>query len=110
LSVGVILHHDHEDVVEMRNAFGNRTFLRGCRACDRQGEQKQNYGFRFHGFFLSWKSIVGRPGDFRAYSTAATLPQSDYSTVTSWLQFGEIRRHWRVENRGRCAVTLEISS
>src|ERR1035441_4154518 len=77
----------------MRNAFGYRTFLRGRCDCDGRGEKAQNCRFVFHGLsFLLGETFVGRPGGAcRASSTASTLREVYYRTVSAWLSLGEMQ-------------------
>jgi hypothetical protein len=47
----MIFHHDYEDVIEMRNALRNRTFLREHRTRKGSGEQAHHYHL-FHGLLV----------------------------------------------------------
>ncbi len=52
LAVTVVLHHDHEDVIQMRDALRDSAFLGENRTGERDAQQAQNcYGF-FHGDVL----------------------------------------------------------
>jgi len=48
LGESVVFHHDHPDVIKVRNTCGNWTFLRGGRACHPCGQQAQNRCYLIH--------------------------------------------------------------
>ncbi len=97
LRVRVIFHHDHEDVIEVWNAFGHRTFLRGRSARHGRSEQTQNCCFVHHRSHLVYgKSVEPRRGQLGLARPVGTL----VAAYCGWVTAGrKLRERWPARPR-----------
>src|ERR1700682_5543039 len=83
LGIAVVFHHDHPNVIQMRNSFGYRSLLRIRCGCESGGQQARQYSLHVHHQSLRPFQTLQSPGVSKRYADSRTSNDRE-----AWLQNG----------------------